>query len=158
MHRMYSGAFRSQEVQIFKSAVLQFRQYFEAVTQCMTAAEKCPLHTQLKQCILCITERSLVAGINLSMQKKHVKATRTIHVTYAIPPICFTAVYSRGNGWHLILCTLHDRRLNTPHCSVNYAKITEIMLGIHSVHMPIQLNFGCICRCHIRMWNNLGKL
>jgi hypothetical protein len=48
MHRMYNGAFRSQKVQIFKSALLQFRQYFEAVTQCVTAAEKCPLHTQLK--------------------------------------------------------------------------------------------------------------
>jgi len=42
---MYSGAFRSQKVQIFKSAALQFRQYFEAVTQCMTAAEKFSVHT-----------------------------------------------------------------------------------------------------------------
>lgn len=158
MHMTYNGAFSSQKVQICKSALLQFRQYSEAVTQCLTAAEKCPLHTQLKQCILCIIERLLVAGINLSMQKKHVKVTKTIHVTYAIPPICFKAVYSTGNGWQLILYTLHNRKLNTPHCSVTIAKITLMKLGIHSVHMPIQLNFDCICRCNTRMWNNLGKL
>ena len=157
MHRMYSGAFSSQKVQICKSALLQFRQYSEAATQCMTAAEKCLLRT-LKQYILCITEWLLVAEINLSKQKKHVKFTRTIHVTYAVSPICFTAVYSTGNGWQLILYTLHDRKLNTPHCSVTTAKITLIKLGIHSLHMPIQLNFDCICRYNNRMWNNLGKL
>jgi hypothetical protein len=45
MHRTYSDAFKSQKGQRFKSAVLQSRQYFEAVTQYMTAAEKCPLNT-----------------------------------------------------------------------------------------------------------------
>lgn len=129
----------------------RFRQYSEAVIQCINAAEKYPLHTQLKQCILCIIERLLAAGINLSMQKKTCQSyynnlcnlCKSSHLFHS------SIQHRQWLAVHPLYSPQQEIKHSTLQCDT--AKITLIKLGTHSVHMPIQLNSDCIYRCNTRM-------
>ena len=109
----------------------------------MEDAEKFPLYIQFTQCLLHITERLSVVGIDWASLRNLSMLLAQYMWDVAIPPThCFTAVHSRHNGWYsprqeIIDPTPQQDRHADDQNSVTYT---------FSTHTHVQLNCWCLCK------------
>jgi hypothetical protein len=103
------------------SAVVQFTQYFVAITQCTSAGEKCPLHACSRSSFF-ISQKGY-QGLNKFFDiEKLIKGTRASLVTLQFLPL-ISQQHTMHTTVRSFFCTGHDGKQYTPHSSVTIAEV-----------------------------------
>lgn len=103
------------------SAVVQFTQYFVAVTHCSSEGEKCPLCTCSHNSFF-VSQKGYQRLNKLVDIEKRIKAIRASHVTVQFLPL-ISQQHTMHTTVRSFFCTGHDRKQYTPPSSMTIAEI-----------------------------------
>lgn len=103
------------------SVVVQFTQYFVAITQCTSDGEKCPLLTCSHNSFF-VSQKGFQRLNKLVDTATLIKATRASHVTMQFLPL-LSQQHTMRMTVRSFFCTGHDRKQYMPYSSLTIAEI-----------------------------------